>query len=154
LFLGKSRCRQTQRQDSHEDKPRSHCDSPHFSVAMRQAIGLSCRQQCMGAREKGPMSLSVFHPCSIRGSVLFVAAAGIAGANNDTTASYPSNYQPNPDALIAVAASDRNDFIAGFSDHGAGSVDLAAPGVKVTSTTIGGGHGVSSGTSFATPQVT
>ena len=63
---------------------------------------------------------------------LFVVAAGNDSSNNDTSADYPCSY-PSPN-LICVAASDRNDSLAGFSNFGQASVDLAAPGVDVGST--------------------
>jgi subtilisin family serine protease/fibronectin type 3 domain-containing protein len=82
---------------------------------------------------------------------LFVAAAGNEGANNDSVQNYPSNYDmPN---VIAVAASDQNDGLASFSNHGATTVDLGAPGTNVYSTVPGGGYDWWDGTSMATPHV-
>src|SRR4051794_15537533 len=84
--------------------------------------------------------------------ILFVAAAGNSGTNNDTTASYPSNYDlPN---VIAVAAIDQNGALASFSQYGATTVDLGAPGVGVWSTTAFNTYSSYSGTSMATPHVT
>jgi subtilisin family serine protease len=83
---------------------------------------------------------------------LFVAAAGNAGTNNDYAPFYPAAY--NLDNVIAVAASDSSDNRAGFSNYGATSVDLGAPGVDILSTTPGDGFGYSSGTSMAAPHVT
>ncbi|MCK5282178.1 MAG: S8 family serine peptidase, partial [Nanoarchaeota archaeon] len=68
--------------------------------------------------------------------ILFVAAAGNNGANNDQYPHYPSSYDvPN---VIAVAATDHNDDLAGFSCYGALSVDLGAPGVNIFSTVPNG----------------
>ncbi len=91
---------------------------------------------------------------------LFVAAAGNGGAdgvgdNNDRDSSntnYPSSY--NNANVIAVAAADNRDKLASFSNYGATTVDLAAPGVNVASTLPGNGYGYYSGTSMATPHVT
>ena len=84
--------------------------------------------------------------------ILFVAAAGNSGTNNDTTASYPSGYDvPN---VIAVAAIDRAGALASFSQYGATTVDLGAPGVDVWSTTAYSGYSSYNGTSMATPHVT
>jgi len=84
--------------------------------------------------------------------ILFVAAAGNSGTDNDTTASYPSNYDvPN---VIAVAAIDSGGNLASFSQYGATTVDLGAPGVGVWSTTAFNGYSSYSGTSMATPHVT
>ncbi len=83
--------------------------------------------------------------------ILFVAAAGNAGSNNDATPSYPASY-PNAN-IVAVAATDHNDGLASFSNYGLTSVDLGAPGVNVLSTTPGNTYSVFSGTSMATPHV-
>ena len=64
--------------------------------------------------------------------VLFVAAAGNEGTNNDTTPSYPASYNlPN---IISVAATDQNDNLSYFSNYGATSVHVAAPGENIYST--------------------
>ena len=85
---------------------------------------------------------------------LFVAAAGNSGTVMDAPNAvkfYPAAYDlPN---ILSVAASDRNDQLAGFSNSGWLSVDLAAPGVDILSTMPGGGYGSKSGTSMAAPHV-
>jgi serine protease len=83
--------------------------------------------------------------------MLFVAAAGNNGTNNDTTPFYPAVYDaPN---VVAVAATDNSDARASWSNYGAATVDLGAPGVNVLSTIIGGAYDYFSGTSMATPHV-
>lgn len=82
---------------------------------------------------------------------VFVAAAGNDGRNNDTTPHYPSSY--DLDNIIAVAATDRNDNRAGFSNYGLTSVDLGAPGADIPSTLPNDNYGYMSGTSMATPHV-
>jgi subtilisin family serine protease len=52
---------------------------------------------------------------------------------------------------MAVAATDNSDSRASFSSTGP-AVELAAPGVSINSTTLGGGYGSGSGTSFASPH--
>ena len=82
---------------------------------------------------------------------IFVAAAGNNNANNDATGSYPANYDvPN---VVSVAATDSKDALASFSNYGASTVDLAAPGVSIYSTLPGNTYGSYSGTSMATPHV-
>jgi thermitase len=88
---------------------------------------------------------------------LFVAAAGNGGAdgvgdNNDTTPHYPSSY--NSANIISVAATNSQDSFASFSNYGANSVDVTAPGVGILSTLPGETYGSYSGTSMATPHVT
>ena len=83
--------------------------------------------------------------------ILFVAGAGNEGMNNDIYPFYPANHNvPN---VIAVAATDDADYLAWFSNYGAISVDLAAPGVGILSTVIGNGYSFSDGTSMAAPHV-
>lgn len=83
--------------------------------------------------------------------VLFVAAAGNDGTNNDAIPHYPSNYTTAN--VISVASTDHNDLISSFSNFGATSVDIGAPGSSILSTTPGGTYGYKSGTSMATPHV-
>jgi serine protease len=82
---------------------------------------------------------------------LFVAAAGNSGQLTDSRPSYPASY-PHAN-IVAVAASDNRDRLASFSNYGARTVDVAAPGVNVLSTLPGGRHGYYSGTSMAAPFV-
>lgn len=67
--------------------------------------------------------------------VLVVVAAGNSGTDNDTTADYPCDY--TEDNLICVAALDQSYDLANFSNYGATSVDIAAPGANYLSTWAG-----------------
>ena len=105
-------------------------------------------------------------------NTLFVVAAGNDGANTDTgdaagcdalvnspafdpaapptQCSFPCDYGlPN---IVCVAATDRADQLATFSNFGTRFVDIAAPGVAIWSTIPGGWRSLS-GTSMATPHV-
>lgn len=83
--------------------------------------------------------------------ILFVAAAGNSSANTDKFPHYPSSYKlPN---VVSVAALDRFDALASFSNYGAKSVHIAAPGKEIMSTWLKGNYREASGTSMATPQV-
>lgn len=64
--------------------------------------------------------------------VVIVCAAGNDSNNNDVNPRYPANF--DIPTLISVAATDRNDALAGFSNFGPTTVDLAAPGVDILST--------------------
>lgn len=93
--------------------------------------------------------------------ILFVAAAGNGGSdgvgdNNDQTANYPSNYT-NAN-VIAVASITSSGALSSFSNYGAQTVDIGAPGSGIQSTLPYTGttpaYGAYSGTSMATPHVT
>lgn len=87
-----------------------------------------------------------------RAGILFVAAAGNDGANIDIRPQYPACY---PGAsIISVAATTRDNSLAGFSNQGVTNVDVAAPGVGIYSTVPGNAYANYSGTSMATPHVT
>jgi len=84
--------------------------------------------------------------------ILFIAAAGNDFESNDFIPQYPASYfLPN---VISVAASDRFDNLAYFSDVGLHSVHLGAPGQEILSTTPNDTYTVLSGTSMAAPHVT
>lgn len=83
--------------------------------------------------------------------ILFVVAAGNSSSNNDTTPSYPSSYT-NPNVL-AVASTTETGALSSFSNYGATSVDIGAPGSNIASCWIGNGYAYASGTSMAAPQV-
>jgi subtilisin family serine protease len=99
--------------------------------------------------------------------VVVVAAAGNSNSNNDYQPVYPASYE----TVLSVAASDKTDSIASFSNYGE-SVDISAPGSQIPSTmnnqsylaerlplnfvkNISEEHGIwlLSGTSMATPHV-
>ncbi|MCL0083825.1 S8 family serine peptidase, partial [Thermodesulfovibrionales bacterium] len=64
--------------------------------------------------------------------VLFVAAAGNDANDNDTIPMFPASY--SLDNIISVAATDQHDNLTPWSNYGATSVDVAAPGVSILST--------------------
>ncbi len=83
--------------------------------------------------------------------ILFIAAAGNSSADSDRMPHYPAGYDlPN---VISVASLDRNDLLSTFSNYGAKSVHIAAPGSEILSTWLGGQYEEHSGTSMATPEV-
>lgn len=83
--------------------------------------------------------------------ILFVAAAGNNGTNNDRRPHYPSNYDlPN---VISVAALDNADALTSFSNFGIKTVHIAAPGKDILSTWLGNDYREASGTSMAAPQI-
>ncbi len=93
--------------------------------------------------------------------IVVVAAAGNGGTDkigddNDATPYYPASYDSAN--IIAVGAADATDALTEFSNYGAGSVDLVAPGIDIWSTmpvaVAAGGYTFKKGTSMAAPHVT
>jgi subtilisin family serine protease len=84
--------------------------------------------------------------------ILVVASAGNDARDLDAGASYPASYPENN--VIAVGSSDRRGGISRFSNRGARTVDLLAPGEDILSTERDGEYSFSTGTSMAAPHVT
>ena len=100
-------------------------------------------------------ALDIFEEATSLRSVALVAAIGNNGPDPNKHGS-PGNYQ----CVVGVGATDVNDQIANFSDHGVvpqqGGIqkpDICAPGVNVESALPGGTYGAMSGTSMASPIV-
>ncbi|MFG2334520.1 type VII secretion-associated serine protease mycosin [Streptomyces sp. NPDC048604] len=85
---------------------------------------------------------------AVAADIVVVASAGNDGKDGRVRNTYPAAFP----GVLAVAASDRDDERAAFSQPG-GFVDIAAPGVDIVSTVPGGGQCVDSGTSFSAPYV-
>lgn len=85
--------------------------------------------------------------------IIIVAAAGNETTNNDVTPSYPANY--GLDNIISVAATGVTDLLEHYSNFGATSVDLAAPGAAILSTgnLNNSDYSALTGTSMAAPIV-
>ena len=85
--------------------------------------------------------------------VLVVAAAGNDGKDTDESPHYPSGYDLGN--IISVAAINQNGRLTGWSNYGVRSVDLAAPGDNVYSTSAESDseYVALSGTSMACPHV-
>ncbi len=99
-----------------------------FSQALKDAI--------VAAKEKG---------------IIFVAAAGNSRSNNDSRATYPANYDVSN--VISVGSMDSDGKKSSFSNYGAKTVHVFAPGRDILSTVTNGKYRKMSGTSMATPFV-
>ncbi len=124
----------------------------NYATMMRTQYGQNVRvtsNSWGGGGSSSAMQAAI--EASAAADILFIAAAGNDGSDNDANPQYPASY--TSEAVVSVAATDRNDALAGFSNYGVVSVDLAAPGAGIVSTVPGGGYASYSGTSMATPHV-
>jgi len=85
--------------------------------------------------------------------IIVVAACGNGATNIDVNPTYPASYPF--DNVVSVAATASDDTLASFSNYGATSVHLAAPGAKILSTFVATDsfYYTDSGTSLAAPYV-
>lgn len=84
--------------------------------------------------------------------ILFVVSSGSDGTNNDARPRYPASFRLGN--ILSVAASNRNDTLAYFSNYGANSVQIAAPGEDILTTALGNEYQLRSDTTMATAVVT
>ncbi|MGB9081028.1 MAG: S8 family serine peptidase [Desulfuromonadaceae bacterium] len=121
----------------------------YFRVQRAAGVNIIATNNSWGG---GGYSQALYDVINAERDMLFIAAAGNSGTDNDTTASYPASYDlPN---VVAVAATDSNDLLASWSQYGRRTVDIAAPGVNIYSTLPNSSYAYYSGTSMATPHVT
>lgn len=82
--------------------------------------------------------------------MLFVAAAGNSGTDNDDQPIYPASLKLNN--VISVTFIDPKGKLTKFSNYGKNSVEIAAPGEDIVSTIVGN-YSTMSGSSMAAPHV-
>ena len=120
------------------------------SIEYATALGVDVMNNSWGGGEFSQAMLDAINAAAQR-EILFVAAAGNNTSDNDLWPFYPATY--NAPNLVSVAATGGSDELAWFSNWGAQSVDLGAPGIDIYSTYMGGTYGYMNGTSMATPHV-
>ncbi len=129
-----------------------------YALAEKQAgVDIRAINASWGGGPADPARQAAIQQASDDG-ILFVAAAGNNGTDNDLEPMYPASF--NIPGVISVAASNMNDKLAFFSDYGKNSVHVAAPGINILSTVPASisdkgtpGYAVESGTSMAAPFV-
>ncbi|MEU7061236.1 type VII secretion-associated serine protease mycosin [Streptomyces sp. NPDC046197] len=108
---------------------------------------INISQDTSNAVEPAP-SLEQAIDLALAKGIVVVASAGNDGVDGNVKKTYPASFA----GVLAVAASDRNNERASFSQSG-DFVGVAAPGVDMVSTVPQGGHCVDNGTSFSAPYV-
>lgn len=104
-----------------------------YAVLMKRNYGVNlvAINASFGGTGDNPLQKDAIAEAGSQGIIL-VCAAGNDGVDGDQTPFYPAGYDlPN---IISVAASDGDDRLADFSNYGANSVDIAAPGTNILST--------------------
>ncbi|MBA3246922.1 MAG: S8 family serine peptidase, partial [Pyrinomonadaceae bacterium] len=122
------------------------------AVMMRQrGINIRALNNSWGGANASQSLLNAINEANNAG-LLFVAAAGNDGTDNDIAPHYPSSFDaPN---LISVANTNRFDELSSSSNFGARTVHMGAPGSSILSTTPNNTYSFFSGTSMSTPHVT
>lgn len=129
-------------------------DTITFAIQAKQRFGAAANIRVVNASwGGGGFSQGLFDAitAAYANGILFVAAAGNDNLNNDLFPSYPANYAVP--SVVSVASTTNRDLRSGFSNYGATTVDLGAPGSAILSTLPGGQYGSLSGTSMAAPHV-
>jgi thermitase len=133
-------------------------DAIDFAIQARAAVGANIR--VLNASWNGgdfSQALSDEIGRANDADMLFVASAGNTGADHGAQPSYPASY--GAANLIAVASTNYRDELASYSDYGAETVHVAAPGSLIYSTSIGpgtpptSGYATLSGTSMSAAYV-
>ena len=124
----------------------------YITALRKKGINIRVSSNSWGSAREGssPDAMKSAIDAAGAAGILNVFAAGNAGTNNDSTPFDPASL--NSSSIMSVAASDSADNRASFSNYGATSVDVAAPGVSILSTGLTG-YVTKSGTSMATPHV-
>lgn len=101
----------------------------------------------LGGGSSSTLQSAVSYAWQSGNGAIIIAAAGNDG---NSTVNYPAGYAE----VMSVAATDRRDLRASFSNANA-DVEISAPGVDTLSSTNGSNtaYGLKSGTSMATPHV-
>lgn len=130
------------------DKGEGTSTNIYKAVKYVNKMGFDIVNMSLGGSDNDPTVLRAIQSST----ALFVCSAGNESANNDTTLVYPACYDsPN---IISVASTTSGDALSYFSNYGAASVDIAAPGSSIYSTYLDGDYKYLSGTSMACPMVT
>lgn len=129
-----------------------HGTSDGLAAAIRHAIAVGAQvinisQDTANAMPPGDALHNAINE-ALNHKIVVVASAGNDGLDGNVKPTYPASYA----GVLAVAASDRNNERAAFSQSG-DWVGVAAPGVDMISTVPKGGHCSDNGTSFSAPYV-
>lgn len=119
---------------------RTSCPLSSMVAAINYAGSHGARVANMSLGRRGSFSSTELAAFAANPNVLYVVSAGNDGEDNEVRPHYPCNDDPSTaggiDNVVCVAATDQADQLADFSDFGARSVDLGAPGTEILSTYV------------------
>ncbi len=132
--------------------PSGEASTTSLVKSLDYAIGMNVRiiNVSWGQYEQDPLLEAAIKKVAEQ-NILIVAAAGNDGTNTDQKPHFPSAYPFSE--VLAVGALEKNGSPAGFSNFGAESVDVFAPGSNIYSTYLNNQFASKSGTSMAAPVV-
>ena len=117
------------------------------AISYAEANGASICNLSLGTSNNDP----ALYQTIANSNMLFVVAAGNDGQNLDQRASYPASY--DLENLITVGNLNYDGTLHYSSNYGKNSVDIAAPGSYILSTTTNNGYSYMTGTSMSAPFV-
>ncbi len=117
------------------------------AIQYAEANGASICNLSLGTSENDP----ALYQTIANSNMLFVIAAGNDGQNTDRKASYPASY--DLENLISVGNLNYDGTLHYSSNYGEKTVDIAAPGSYILSTTSENGYSYMTGTSMSAPFV-
>ncbi len=120
----------------------------YAAALKREGVNLVAINSSWGGYQDNPLLESAIKKISLLGIAL-VAAAGNEQNNNDAASLYPASY--NIPGVVSVASFNSGEHLSYFTNTGAGTVDLAAPGEQVLSTYPGLNYLPSSSDTFYDP---
>ena len=126
-------------------------DAIEYATAMGARITNNSWAFPPGAEEYSQALYDAIDAAGQAGCLFVTVAGNDYGNNNDAVPVYPGSY--DLDNIIAVSGTTHWDRLGSFSNVGATTVDLGAPGNLVYSTTLNNSYGLKTGTSMASPHV-
>jgi len=117
------------------------------AIEYAQAVGVKIVNCSFGASGEN----QALHEAMSGKDMLFICAAGNGSADIDVSPLSPASFAL--DNIVSVASLDDSGFLSTFSNYGANSVDVAAPGEDIITTSSGNCYVSGSGTSLATAFV-
>jgi subtilisin family serine protease len=130
----------------------AHGDSSQLALGIRYAVDEGARILNVSINGDGTSpDLNAAVAYAGQHGATIVASAGNNGRDLDVTPSYPVSL--TDPAILGVTATEQGGGLLSIADRGLRTIDLAAPGDHILSTTLGSDYAWREGTSMAAPFV-